>query len=81
MKKLLTVLAISALVLSSCGTKKAENKEGTHVHEDGAVHESHEHEAPVQEAYEVEEEHAVKDSSNRTEHEEDHKHDHDHSHE
>jgi len=62
MQKLLFVLAVSALVFSSCGTKKAEHKEGAHVHEDGTVHEAHEHEAPAQEAFEVKES-ASKDSS------------------
>ena len=62
MQKLLFVLAVSALVFSSCGTKKAEHKEGAHVHEDGTVHEAHEHDAPAQEAFEVKEG-ASKDST------------------
>jgi len=79
MQKLLFVLAVSAFVLSSCGTKKAEHKEGAHVHEDGTVHEAHENEAPAQEAFEAKEEHTVKDSCDmdKKEESEAHKHDHD----
>lgn len=61
MRKIFFVLAVSAFVLSSCGTKKAEQKEGVHVHADGTVHEAHgttDHAKPAQEAYDVKDEHA-----------------------
>ncbi|WP_430816437.1 hypothetical protein [Carboxylicivirga sp. RSCT41] len=87
MRKLLFIMAVSALILSSCGTKKAEQKEGTHVHADGTVHEAHEHEAPSQEAFEVKEHDCSKCSKDScatkeecTTHEEKHQHDHDHEH-
>jgi len=93
MQKLLFVLAVSALVFSSCGTKKAEHKEGAHVHEDGTVHEAHEHDAPAQEAFEVKEgaskdstkecskecaKECAKDSCDTAKKEESEQHEHDH---
>ncbi|MBR8537673.1 hypothetical protein KDU71_19035 [Carboxylicivirga sediminis] len=89
MQKLLFILAVSALILSSCGTKKADNKEGTHVHEDGTVHGAHEHAAPQQETFEVKEKgcsaECAKDScdsvtKSEEDHDHDHGHDHDHAH-
>jgi zinc transport system substrate-binding protein len=59
MKKVLSIIAILALVISvsSCGNKKKKSDEhvGTHSHEDGTVHadDAHKHAAPVQEAFEV----------------------------
>ncbi|WP_430818002.1 hypothetical protein [Carboxylicivirga marina] len=84
---------MSALILSSCGTKKAEQKKGTHVHADGTVHEAHDHEAPAQESFDVKEEHACKgcdkdscatkeecDDHKKESAEHDHSHDHGHDH-
>lgn len=90
MQKLLFILAVSAFILTSCGTKKAEQKEGTHVHEDGTVHEAHEHATPQQETFEVKEQGCSAECANDScdsatkaeeEHEHNHDHGHDHSHE
>lgn len=67
MKKILFILTIAVLVISvsSCGNKKkkAEEKAGTHTHEDGTVHGDDAHNAkPNQEAFEV-------DADNDAEHE------------
>ena len=60
MKKLLSIIAIIALVISvsSCGNKKkkADEHAGTHTHEDGTVHAEDVHSLnvkPNQEAFEV----------------------------
>lgn len=61
MKKVLSIIAILALVISvsSCGNKKKKDNDavGTHVHGDGTVHadDAHSHDAPAQEAFEVKE--------------------------
>lgn len=85
-------MAVSALIFSSCGTKKAEQKEGTHVHADGTVHEEHEHTAPAQETFEVKDStcsetcakdscESVKQTEEAHDHDHAHGHEHDHSHE
>ncbi|MCU4177329.1 hypothetical protein [Carboxylicivirga sp. N1Y90] len=53
MKNLFLVLAVMALVFSSCGNKEKKQDEGTHTHEDGTVHEAHAADAANQEAFEV----------------------------
>lgn len=75
MKKILFILAITALVISSCGNKKKKDTVGTHTHEDGTVHANDAHSQdtaePKQEAFEV-----------KTDSDSEHKHDTDeHSHE
>lgn len=59
MKKIFSILAILALVISisSCGNKKKKAEIGTHTHEDGTVHadDAHSHDAPAQESFEVKE--------------------------
>ncbi len=79
MQKIVFVV-VSALILLSCGTKKAGHKEGTqHVHDDGTVHKAHQHEMLEQEAFEV---HASKDSCDTAIKKtcDEHEHDDDHSH-
>ncbi|TAJ14718.1 hypothetical protein DMA11_04070 [Marinilabiliaceae bacterium JC017] len=93
MQKLLFVIAVAALSLSSCGNKDKRQKEGTHTHSDGTVHEAHEPEAaPQQESFEVKSacdgcagkdscsEATESDHSKVHDHEGEHSHDHDHSH-
>ena len=58
MKRILFILAIAGLILSSCGNKKKKEQSGYHTHEDGTVHRndahSHENDAkPQQESFEV----------------------------
>lgn len=80
-------MAVSALIVSSCGTKKTEQKEGTHVHADGTVHEEHDHTSLEQETFEVKDTtntgdsvEACCESAKQTEETHDHAHDHDHNH-
>ncbi len=53
MKSLFLVIAVAALVFTSCGSKEKKHDDGTHTHADGTVHEAHEHSTPDQEAFEV----------------------------
>ena len=56
MKKILFILAIVGLVVSSCGNKKKKDTVGTHTHSDGIAHrdDAHDHDAKLkQEAFEV----------------------------
>jgi hypothetical protein len=87
MKKILSILAIVALIVSvsSCGNKKKKDSTRTHTHEDGTVYsnDAHDHSkdaAPAQESFEVKE-----DNEATQEHEnadtENHKHSDEHGHE
>lgn len=85
MKNILFAIAIFAISLSSCGNKSTKET-GTHTHDDGTVHENHNHgseEMPEQELFEVQidslsnEKDSLK-SEDKTEHSHDggHKHTH-----
>lgn len=59
MKKIIFILAVLGMVVSSCGNKKQKEKAATHTHDDGSVHAGETHvEAsetmPKQESFEVE---------------------------
>ena len=57
MKKVLLSLAVATFVLASCGKKADDHghdhNDGTHQHEDGAVHENHQEDASKQEEFTV----------------------------
>jgi hypothetical protein len=80
MNKIIFILAIVALVFSSCGGQKKKAEVGTHPHEDGSIHanDAHSHDAtakPKQESFEVK-------PDSDSDHEAEHKHesgDEDHS--
>jgi hypothetical protein len=91
MRKLVVVLAVVAMALSSCGSKQSKHSEGTQVHEDGTVHEAHGTEThgaefTDQEVFEVKSacsgcEKDTCQTEEKEDHDHAHDHDHDHSHE
>jgi hypothetical protein len=69
MKKVFVLFIALSLFVFSCG-KKAENTDGTHVHDDGSMHADHETDTTKQEEFKV--------AGDSTEHGHDHEHnDHD----
>lgn len=81
MKKLM-IMAVALLALTACGGNKNQNH-GTHVHEDGSVHENHAPEATpaAQETFKVEADTTVAaEAEKHHDHGHDHGHDHNHPH-
>ena len=85
MKKIFSIIAILAFVISfsSCGNKKKKDTVGTHTHEDGTVYanDAHSHDddaKPAQESFEVEVDNDIEHQHDADEHE--HEHDQDNEH-
>lgn len=77
MKKIFFILAITALLISSCGNKKQKESTSTHTHSDGSVHAGATHDEAGsgtinQESFEV------KNDNDSVHHDEEAEHNHEH---
>ncbi|WP_313380485.1 hypothetical protein [Proteiniphilum saccharofermentans] len=81
MKSKINIIIFSAILfgLTACAGGNS-NKQGTHTHDDGSVHEDHatEQAAPKQESFKVEAD-SITLEADSAKHDHDHDHGHDHS--
>ncbi|MFA9189176.1 hypothetical protein AAGV33_15105 [Flavobacterium sp. FBOR7N2.3] len=81
MKKLLLSMAVAGMLFTACNGKKTEehghdHTDGTHQHEDGAVHTNHETDSVAQEEFTVGKDSTATKEAHDHQHENGEKHDH-----